>query len=371
LTLHRYVGTGTSARTYFLKTLGTGDVYTDSVNGITFTQTGVTDNQISFNVQLPSVICTAAMPSLTISPASQQTAPGTSLVYVANVTNTDWSTCPASDYTLSSALPTGWTGTLNPTSLTLGPGTASDVTLTVTPTATATAGTYGLTLTAALASNPAIATSIGATSVVVSPCIRAAPTLTLSPLSQSGANGATLSYQLALTNQDSNQCGLSTFALSQSLASGWTGSLSPASLALSPGQTATATLAVTSPTTSAAGTYAITAKAADTAVAVHQASGTANYLLTTAADTQPPSAPTGLMATIKRGQVKLVWSAARDNVGVTGYNLWRNNTLIRSLTSTSYTDSPTSLGTYSYYVVARDAAGNLSPPSNAVTATVK
>ncbi|WP_167739912.1 fibronectin type III domain-containing protein, partial [Streptomyces griseofuscus] len=68
--------------------------------------------------------------------------------------------------------------------------------------------------------------------------------------------------------------------------------------------------------------------------------------------------------------VSLKWSASTDNVGVTGYDVYRGSTKVGSTTSTSYTDSGLSASTaYSYTVKAKDAAGNVSAASGAVTAT--
>jgi chitodextrinase len=89
-----------------------------------------------------------------------------------------------------------------------------------------------------------------------------------------------------------------------------------------------------------------------------------------AADGQPPSAPTNLKATVNpSGMTKLSWGASTDNVGVAGYRVYRNGGLFATVTGTSYS-AKNQAGTYSYYVVAFDAAGNVSGPSNTVTATV-
>ena len=88
-------------------------------------------------------------------------------------------------------------------------------------------------------------------------------------------------------------------------------------------------------------------------------------------DTTKPTAPGSLAATASSGQVALSWTAATDNVGVTGYKVYRGGTEIASLgTVTSYTDTTVAGSTtYSYTVRAVDAAGNLSDPSNTATAT--
>jgi chitodextrinase len=91
-------------------------------------------------------------------------------------------------------------------------------------------------------------------------------------------------------------------------------------------------------------------------------------------DSQKPTMPgsfrsTGTTAT----SVGLAWTASSDNVSVAGYRLSRNGTLIATITSTSYTDSGLSSSTtYSYSIVAFDAANNVSDPAStsATTSTV-
>jgi chitodextrinase len=91
---------------------------------------------------------------------------------------------------------------------------------------------------------------------------------------------------------------------------------------------------------------------------------------TTSSDTTAPSVPTGLQAAPANAQVGLSWSASSDNVGVTGYRVYRNGTLVGSPSGTSYTDTGLTNGTsYSYTVAATDAAGNVSTQSSPVTAT--
>ncbi|MFC1432014.1 discoidin domain-containing protein [Streptacidiphilus sp. N1-3] len=89
-----------------------------------------------------------------------------------------------------------------------------------------------------------------------------------------------------------------------------------------------------------------------------------------AGDTTPPSAPTGLAYTSPAsGQIKLTWNASTDNVGVTGYDLYRNGVLATTVTGLTYTDSQPDTATVSYYVRAHDAVGNQSGNSNTVTRT--
>jgi hypothetical protein len=87
-------------------------------------------------------------------------------------------------------------------------------------------------------------------------------------------------------------------------------------------------------------------------------------------DTTPPTAPTNLTATAAGTQVNLTWTASTDNVGIAGYDVLRDGALIGTATSTGYTDTTVSPSTtYTYTVRARDAAGNVSSPSNAATVT--
>ena len=69
--------------------------------------------------------------------------------------------------------------------------------------------------------------------------------------------------------------------------------------------------------------------------------------------------------------MQLSWDASTDNVGVTGYDIYRDGTLLASLAPPAgYLDQSVQPGTtYSYYVVAKDAAGNASPPSNTAPVT--
>jgi chitodextrinase len=89
-------------------------------------------------------------------------------------------------------------------------------------------------------------------------------------------------------------------------------------------------------------------------------------------DTSPPTQPTGLTATeISPTQVQLGWNDSTDNVGVTAYDIYRNGTLIASSAPPAgYLDQTTQPGsTYTYTVIARDAAGNSSAPSDPATVT--
>jgi C1A family cysteine protease len=92
------------------------------------------------------------------------------------------------------------------------------------------------------------------------------------------------------------------------------------------------------------------------------------------ADTQPPTAPTNLAATLKTTKprrVTLTWKAATDNVAIKNYLVYRNGVLIATLgaSSLSYADgSSFTVGViYSYTVKATDTSNNVSPASTAIS----
>jgi hypothetical protein len=106
----------------------------------------------------------------------------------------------------------------------------------------------------------------------------------------------------------------------------------------------------------------------DTALVVDVALGTAPP---SAGDTTPPSAPSGLTATPAATSVALQWTAASDNVAVSGYRISRNGSDVTTVATTSWTDTGLATGTtYSYSVVALDAAGNVSSAATASATTL-
>ncbi|MFE5138945.1 glycoside hydrolase family 6 protein [Streptomyces fagopyri] len=90
-------------------------------------------------------------------------------------------------------------------------------------------------------------------------------------------------------------------------------------------------------------------------------------------DTQAPTVPGGLaVSSTTSNSATLSWNASTDNTAVTGYDVYRNGTKVGSATTTSYTDSGLAASTtYTYTVRGKDAAGNVSASSTAVSATTK
>jgi chitodextrinase len=79
-------------------------------------------------------------------------------------------------------------------------------------------------------------------------------------------------------------------------------------------------------------------------------------------DTTAPTAPSGLVTSgIAQTAVTLSWAASTDNVGVSGYRLFRNGSQVGTASSTSYVFAALACGTsYTFGVAAVDAAGNAS-----------
>jgi exo-1,4-beta-D-glucosaminidase len=88
-------------------------------------------------------------------------------------------------------------------------------------------------------------------------------------------------------------------------------------------------------------------------------------------DTENPTAPGNLRSTgTTSSSVSLAWDASTDNTGVSGYDVYNGTALATTATGTTATVSGLTAGTaYTFTVKARDAAGNASDASNAVSAT--
>lgn len=94
-------------------------------------------------------------------------------------------------------------------------------------------------------------------------------------------------------------------------------------------------------------------------------------LVAGSSDTTAPSAPTLSASGTTQTTTNLSWTASTDNVGVTGYDVFRGTTLIGSTTTarTFAVSGLTPSTTYSFSVKAKDAAGNVSASSNVVNVT--
>lgn len=121
----------------------------------------------------------------------------------------------------------------------------------------------------------------------------------------------------------------------------------------------------------AATAYTFYVKAKDAAGNVSAASSTLSVTTASATDTQAPTAPTNLAASnVAQTTLTLGWTASTDNVAVTGYDIYKNGTLLTTVTTTSYNVTGLTAATaYTFYVKAKDAAGNVSAASTTLSVT--
>jgi endonuclease I/chitodextrinase len=108
--------------------------------------------------------------------------------------------------------------------------------------------------------------------------------------------------------------------------------------------------------------------------AVNSSPPTATIYNTTAAiviDNTNPLAPSNLIVTdISFSTVSLSWSAGSDNIAVTSYDIYMNGVLKTSVPGlTAIINGLSDSTAYSFYVIAKDAAGNSSQASNSVNPT--
>ena len=92
---------------------------------------------------------------------------------------------------------------------------------------------------------------------------------------------------------------------------------------------------------------------------------------TTTPDTENPSTPTNLIVTGSTSStISLSWTASTDNIMVATYDIYLDGMLKTSSSSNSITVTGLNPSTtYSFYVKAKDAAGNTSSQSNTTTGT--
>lgn len=122
-------------------------------------------------------------------------------------------------------------------------------------------------------------------------------------------------------------------------------------------------------------THSYNVKASDAASNQSAASNTV-VITTPGADVIAPSVPTSVTATGASATViDIAWAASTDNIGVTGYKVFRDGgaTEIATVsTGTSFSDTGLAVGsTHSYTVSAFDAANNQSAKSASVSATTQ
>src|SRR5690606_16067860 len=97
-------------------------------------------------------------------------------------------------------------------------------------------------------------------------------------------------------------------------------------------------------------------------------------------DVSAPTTPTDVTAvTGGDPEITLTWTASEDDLEVVGYDIYRGSSAdfavtegakIDRVVSPSYTDTALTPGTWYYRIVAVDAGGNSSPPSEVASAVI-
>ncbi len=134
------------------------------------------------------------------------------------------------------------------------------------------------------------------------------------------------------------------------------------------GTVATTTIDVSGLTASTSYDFFVIAKDA----AGNESAASATLSVTTAApDTEAPSVPANLISSnVAANQATISWDASTDNVGVVEYDVLQDGVVVDTVTETTAT--VTSLSpetTYQFTVIAKDAAGNASAASSALSVT--
>ncbi len=135
------------------------------------------------------------------------------------------------------------------------------------------------------------------------------------------------------------------------------------------GSTTTTTYAVTELTASTAYTFSVKAK--DAAGNISVSSNVVSVTtLAPVVDATAPTAPILVASGTTQTTTNLSWSGATDNVAVTGYDVYKGTVLLGSTATTTFAVTGlTAASTYTFYVKAKDTAGNISVSSNVVTVT--
>jgi Gametolysin peptidase M11/NPCBM-associated, NEW3 domain of alpha-galactosidase len=136
---------------WFDMSLVAGQSFSDSSAGVTFTPNSVDNTGATVQITMNGggATCTAASPTVSVSPAqSQSVSSGTPVSFAVTVMDNDSSSCPAATFNLAGMLPGGWTGTLSATALPLSPGKSGSATLTVTSPAGTADATYNIVVSA-------------------------------------------------------------------------------------------------------------------------------------------------------------------------------------------------------------------------------
>jgi chitodextrinase len=115
-------------------------------------------------------------------------------------------------------------------------------------------------------------------------------------------------------------------------------------------------------------TYVYTVAAYDAAGNVSEPSAPVEMMVQQATG---PENPYALLGTLTgTSTVKLSWAPSVDSLAITGYSVYRDGSVIATVTSTNYIDEGLASGTYEYDISATDISGAVSATSSPATVIV-
>ncbi len=221
-------------------------------------------------------------------------------------------------------------------------------------------------------------------------CTSGQPNVSMSPITQTGTSGTKLSYSVSITNTDTSPCSSDTFSITRSIPSGWSSTLSASSISIAPGSTGKITLDVTSASSATDGSYPVNVSI-NGAKTGHSGQLAGSYVVynpivvppptgtttpPTATTTPPTATTTPSVADTTAPTVTFLAPAngltvnrnvnisvkASDNIGVVKIQLYVDNNLVTSSTTSTLTytwnSKKASRGQHVLKAVAYDAAGN-------------
>jgi chitodextrinase len=243
----------------------------------------------------------------------------------------------------ASGLPSGATASFSPTSCTLNCST----TITINTSSTTPTGTYPITVTGTAGPDSGSTTF----NLTVNPDTTAPTSSITSP-----ANGSTVTDSISVSATATDDVAVAgvQFKL-DGVNLGSEDTTSPYSISWN-----------TTGTTN--GSHTLTALTRDTFNNSSTATGVSVTVNNPVPDTQAPTVPTNLGTSgTTETTIGLTWSSSTDNVGVTGYKIYRNGVQIGTSNNTTYQDTGLTPNTsYLYSVSAYDAAGNNSAQTNQI-----
>lgn len=191
-------------------------------------------------------------------------------------------------------------------------------------------------------------------------CVTNSPSVNITPAEVGSSIGGTATYNVSVNNNNGQFCGSSNISLSSNgNSSGLTTSLSSNGINLASGATGNITLSAISDSSIIGDRHVVEVTATNDG---KSSSDTAIYSI----DGTAPSVPTNVSVNKKRKFSTISWNASSDNVGVFGYEVYRNGANIGSTDTTSYADRDRNRGG-DYQVRAYDVAGNYSGLSDIAT----